>query len=174
MAMATSPPAADPPGPAPEERRLATVAEQAEAIDALLALARARVHVFDRDLAGLGWESAARAERVKAFLRRSRDARLCVIVHDTRHVEAACPRLLALLRGYGHAMSLWRTGPEARGATDALVVVDARHALHRYHADQPRATLLLSMPQAVGPLASRYDEIWATGAPALGGTTLGL
>jgi len=71
-------------------------------------------------------------------------------------------------------MSVWRTGAEARGASDALLIVDAQHALHRYHADQPRATLLTSMPQAVRPLVDRFEEIWATGEPAVGGTTLGL
>ncbi|GIK85317.1 MAG: hypothetical protein BroJett026_07980 [Betaproteobacteria bacterium] len=160
--------------PPPEERRLDTIAAQREAIDALLALATQRVHVFDRDLADGGWDTAARAEALKAFLRRSRTAELRIVVHDTRHLERSCPRITALLRGYAHAMAVWRTGPEARSASDALVIVDARHALHRYHVDQPRATLLLSMPQAVEPLATRFDEIWATGEPALGGSVLGL
>lgn len=160
--------------PPPEERRLDRIAEQREAIDALLALATRSVLVFDRDLAGTGWDSAERAEGIKAFLRRSRDAQMRIIVHDTRHLEAACPRLTSLLRAYGHALSIWRTGTEARSANDALVIVDHRHALHRYHVEQPRATLLLSSPAAVKPLANRFEEIWATGEPALGGTTLGL
>lgn len=171
--MATSPPPTEPP-PTSEERRLETIAAQVEAIDALLALATQRVLVFDRDLVDTGWDGADRAEAVKAFLRRSRNAELRIIVHDTRHLETACPRFTALLRVYGHAMSIWRTGPEARAASDALLIVDAGHALHRYHVDQPRATLLLAMPQAVKPLASRFEEIWATGEPAIGGTTLGL
>jgi hypothetical protein len=160
--------------PDPEERRLDTIAAQREAIDALLSLGSARILVFDRDLADMGWDTAQRAENVKAFLRRSRLAELRIIVHDTRYLASACPRIGALLRVYGHAMSVWRTGIEARGATDALVIVDAQHALERYHVDQPRATLLLSMPQAVRPLVGRFDEIWATGEPAIGGTTLGL
>jgi hypothetical protein len=172
--MATSPPPADTASPAPEERRLDTLAAQVEAIDWLLALATQRVLVFDRALADTGWESAARAENVKAFLRRSHGAELRIIVHDTRHLESACPRLTTLLRTYGHAMSVWRTGVEARGATDALTIADGRHALHRYHVERPRATLLVEMPQVVRPLVERFDEIWATGEPAVGGTTLGL
>lgn len=171
--MAGSPPTSDE-AAAPQERRLDTIAAQVEAIDQLLALATQRLRVFDRDLAEGGWDSAQRADNVKAFLRRSRDARLSIIVHETRWLEASCPRLLALLRGYGHAMAVWRTGTEARAATDALVIADDRHALHRYHADQPRATLLLGSPQGVRPLVERFEAIWATGEPAVGGTTLGL
>ena len=160
--------------PAPEERRLDTLADQRQAIDALLALAAQRVLVFDRDLADGGWDGAARADAIKAFLRRARNAELRIIVHDPRHLEVACPRITSLLRVYAHAMSVWRTGHEARGASDALVIVDGRHALYRYHVDQPRATLMLSLPAAVRPLVERFDEIWATGEPAIGGTTLGL
>ena len=169
--MAGSPPA-DLPGA--QAQRLDSVAQQREAIDALLERATQRVLVFDRDLAGMGWEAPARAEGVKAFLRRARDAQLRIIVHDERFLAASCPRLVALLKIYGHALTVWRTGPEARGASDALVLVDGCHALHRYHVDQPRATLMLSAPAEVKPLVARFEEIWATGEPALGGTTLGL
>lgn len=171
--MATSPPPADD-RPAPQELRLESLAEQVHAIDRLIELAQHTLQVFDRDLAEGGWASAARAERLTGFLRRARNARLSIIVHDTRHLESACPRLLALARTYGHAMAIWRTGAEARHAADALVIADGRHHLHRYHVDQPRATLAIDMPLATTPLVARFEEIWATGEPALGGSVLGL
>jgi hypothetical protein len=71
-------------------------------------------------------------------------------------------------------MAIWRTGAEARHAADALVIADGRHYLHRYHVDQPRATLAIAMPLATTPLCARFEEIWATGEPALGGSVLGL
>jgi hypothetical protein len=160
--------------PAQGETRLDTIAAQADAIDTLIDLASARVLVFDRDLAEGLWNTARRADRVAAFLRRSRHARLSIIVHEPRYVEASCPRLVDLLKVYSHAMNVWRTGIEARGATDALVIADGRHSLHRYHVDQPRATLAIDMPAAAKPLVARFDEIWATGEPALGGSVLGL
>jgi hypothetical protein len=171
MASSHPPPEAS---PEPHEARLDSLAEQTRGIDRLIDLAQHTLQVFDRDLAEGGWSSADRAERLTRFLRRSRNARVSIIVHDTRHLETACPRLLALLKTYGHAMAIWRTGAEARHASDALVIADGRHHLHRYHVDQPRATLALEMPQATQPLAARFEEIWATGEPALGGSVLGL
>jgi len=158
----------------PVEIRLDTIAAQVDAVDRLIGLARQRLCVFDRDLAEGGWERAERASALAAFLRRVRGARASIIVHDTRYLEGSCPRILALLRVYGHAMDIWRTGPEARGASDALVIADGLHALHRYHVEQPRATLTLAMPQVAKPLMLRFEEIWATGEPALGGSVLGL
>jgi hypothetical protein len=71
-------------------------------------------------------------------------------------------------------MQVWRTGAEARAASDALLIADDRHYLHRYHVDQPRATLAVAMPTAAKPLVARFGQIWATGEPALGGSVLGL
>ena len=71
-------------------------------------------------------------------------------------------------------MQVWRTGVDARSAMDPLVIVDGRHFLHRYHVDQPRATLAIDMPAAAKPLVARFEEIWATGEPGLGGSVLGL
>lgn len=170
--MASSPPASD--DPAQGEVRLDTLAAQVDAIDTLIELATTRLLVFDRDLSEGGWNGTRRADRVAAFLRRSRNARMSVIVHEPRYLEASCPRLADLLKVYGHAMQVWRTGVEARGATDALVIADDRHFLQRYHIDQPRATLGIDVPAATKPLLARFEEIWATGAPALGGSVLGL
>jgi hypothetical protein len=170
--MDISNPSDGPPSAAREER-LDTVAAQADAIDRLIDLATLKLSVFDADLSETGWSSARRAQRLAAFLRK-RHARLSVIVHDIRYLESSCPRFVDLLKVYGHAMQIWRTGIEARSASDALVIADDMHYLHRYHMDQPRATLAISMPAAAKPLVARFEEIWASGEPALGGSVLGL
>jgi len=174
--MVTSTPTPDDPGPAPEPRdeTLESVAAQAAAIDELIELARQRIRVFDIDLAQGGWNTASRAERLGAFLRRSRQARLDIIVHDTRFLESACPRLLALVRQYSHAVTVCRSGSEARAAMDPLLIVDDRHYLHRFHVERPRAALGIEQAQAAKPLVTRFEEIWATGEPGLSATVLGL
>ena len=97
-----------------------------------------------------------------------------MIVHETRWLEQTCPRFLALLKTWGHAMTVYRTGPEARNAMDPLLIADDRHFLHRFHVDGARAALAFDAPAAARPLVARFDEIWATGEPGLAGTVLGL
>ena len=160
--------------PKSQVSELATVAEQVAAIDRLLALAQNHVRVFDLDLAQTGWGTHARVEALATFLRGMRGRRCDIIVHDTRYIEAACPRLLNLLRNYGHAVTIFRTGPDARVATDPLMIVDRRHYLHRFHYEQPRAALGIDCPDEAHLLSNRFDEIWATGEPAISGTVLGL
>jgi len=161
-------------GPAPREETLTTLKAQIAAIDEMIALATQSIRVFDADLAETGWNSAARSERLATFLRRSRQARLDIIVHDTRWIESSCPRLTALLKTFSHAVTIYKTGPEARGASDPLVIVDGRHFLHRFHIEQPRAALGIEQPRAARSLVDRFEEIWATGEPGITATVLGL
>jgi len=173
--MDTSSPSNPPPDEAPEARewRAETVAEQVAALDAIVALARARLQVFDVDLSQGGWDRPERIDALTRFLR-GRNARFDVIVHDTRWLEASAPRFVALLRQFGHGMTVYKTGAEARSAMDPLCIADARHYVHRFHVERPRAAVAVDMPQATRPLCSRFEEIWATGEPGLAGTVLGL
>ena len=161
-------------GPAPRHDVIATASAYRAAIDELIEIARSKLQVFDIDLSEGGWDGAARADHLAAFLRRMPNAHFDLIVHDTRWIEQSCPRLLMLLKGYSHAMTLYRTGPGARSAMNPLVIADGRHFLHRFHVDHPRAALGIEQPQDAQPLAARFDEIWVTGEPGLGGSVLGL
>jgi hypothetical protein len=160
--------------PAPRTVALSTIAEQIAAIDELIGLAQRRIRVFDRDLSETGWNDAERVARLGAFLRGMRGRRLDIIVHDTGYLEQSCARLLGLLRAYSYAVTIYRTGPQARHASDPLVIVDEAHYLHRYHFEQLRATLAIEQPEQTRPLAMRYEEIWATGEPGINATVLGL
>lgn len=172
MASSTLPePAA---APTPREVRLDTVAAQTAAIDELIEMARSKLQVFDIDLSQTGWDQATRAANLAAFLRRAPAARIDIIVHDTRWIQGSCPRLVNLLRRFSHGITVYQTGQEAKVAMDPLLIVDGRHYLHRFHIDQPRASLVIENPQQASPLVTRFEEIWATGEPGMAGTVLGL
>jgi hypothetical protein len=160
--------------PAPREQRLGDVAAHVAAIDEIVGYARSRIQVFDIDMGWSGWTRAVRVEALSRYLRANRHAALDIIVHDTRWLEASSGRLLLMLRQFPHAVTIYKTGSEAAGAMDPLILVDRAHCVHRFHIDQPRGSLVVAQPSAVKSLAARFDEIWATGEPGLSSTTLGL
>ncbi len=176
MATSTPAPPDDAASSPPSARRetLATVSAQTTAIDTLIGLAKQSIRVFDVDLSETGWNDTPRAEKLAAFLRSSRTARLEIIVHDTGWIERSCPRLINLLRTYSHAITIYRTGEGARHAMDPLVIVDDRHFLHRLDILQPRAVLAFEDPVATQPLVERFEAIWASGEPGITATVLGL
>jgi hypothetical protein len=153
---------------------LLTTAEQSAAIDRLIALAELRIRVFDHDLSQMGWNRDVRMEGLSTFLRGGRGRRVDIIVHDVRYASESCPRLMSLLQRYSHALTIYRTGAEARHASDPLLIIDERHFLHRFHFEQPRAALGLDQPEEARSLINRFDEIWATGEPGINATQLGL
>jgi hypothetical protein len=176
--MATStptPPDADSsPDAQPRHETLGSVVAQIGAIDTLIGLARHSIRVFDVDLSGTGWNDAARAERIVAFLRATRNARLDIVVHDTGWIERSCPRLTRLLKVHGHAITIRRTGEDAKHAMDPLIIVDDQHYLHRLHIAQLRAVLGIAEPDAARPLVERFEAIWSSSEPGLSATVLGL
>ena len=174
--MATSTPTPPEAGasPTPRHEALETIAALVAAIDELVGLARRSIRVFDVDLSDTGWNSIARSERLAAFLRGSRHARLDLIVHDTRYLERSCPRLRNLQRLHTGAISIFRAGPQARAAMDPIVLVDDRHYLHRFNYERPRASLGIDDPRGAQALKLRFDDVWAMREEELPGTTLGL
>ncbi|HTL76839.1 MAG TPA: hypothetical protein VL654_10985 [Casimicrobiaceae bacterium] len=174
--MASSPtdtPLRPPPG-LPREARLESLSEIRRAHDEVIALAQRHIKVFDRDLSSDGWNSPERCSALSSYLRRKPGARLDIIVHETRYVEAYAARLTALLGRHAHAMKIYRTGPRARPAMDPLVIVDDMHFVHRHHVAWAHATLSIGNPERAKPLVERFDEIWATGEAGVSASVLGL
>jgi hypothetical protein len=154
--------------------RLDSLAALDRAHTEVIALAQRHVKVFDTDLGWGTWNAADRCEALSAFLRRMPGARVDVIVHDTRWIEARGGRFSALLARHANAMKIYRTGPAARAAMDPLLIVDDLHFVHRHHADWPHGTLSIGSPERAKALVERFGEIWATGEPGVAGAVLGL
>jgi hypothetical protein len=148
--------------------------EYGPALDRLLALAASEILVFDRDLRDGGWNAPARVDLLRAFLLGHHSSRMQIIVHETTHIESHLPRLVLLLRDYSHKFSILRTIEDGRNAWDALVIVDGRHVVHRFHQDSPRGELALNAPLKAQQLRDRYDDILAFTEPGVNATQMGL
>ena len=160
--------------PVPRREVLLSFAAQVEALDALIDRAQRSIRVFDIDLSEMGWNTTARAERITRFVRASQTATLDIVVHDTQWIERSCPRLTNLLKFYAHAITIRRTGEDAKHATDPLAIVDDRHFLHRLHIARARAVLSTDNLEAAKPLVARLDAIWAGAVPGVSASVTGL
>jgi hypothetical protein len=65
------------------------VSAQVAALDEIIGLAQHSIRIFDYDMSEMGWNSQARADRLSAFLRRSRTSKVEIIVHETRWLESS-------------------------------------------------------------------------------------
>ena len=109
--------------------------EYEAAIDTILQKASIRIRIFDHTL-GMEYNSSRRVEQLRHFLRANRRNSLQIVLHDTRTMDRNCPRILHLLRTYGHAISIHETHPTAKSVYDPFVIVDDRCFVHRFHFDE--------------------------------------
>jgi hypothetical protein len=158
----------------PVYRPVFGTAESLAAIDEVIAAAQRSIRIFDITLSGRGFNSPARADRLREFLVRGRAHRLQIALHETELLERECPRLLILLRQFPMSIEIHRTIMQARNANDPCVIADDHSVWHQLHHEQPRAIVALHSPADALPIGQRFDEIWELSEPAVSATTLGL
>jgi hypothetical protein len=155
-------------------RIISGAAESLAAIESVVEAAERTLRIFDVSLSSRGFNTPARAERLRQFLVGGRAHRVLIALHETSLLERENPRLLNLLRQFPMSIEIHRTLGQARNAQDPFVVADDHSVWHQLHFEQPRAIVALQSPADALPIAQRFDEIWELSEPAVSATTLGL
>ena len=155
-------------------RVISGIAESLAAIDAVIDAAERTLRIFDVSLSQRGFNTPARAEKLREFLVAGRAHRILIALHDTEPLERENPRLLSLLRQFPMSIEIHRTIAQARNASDPFIVADDHSMWHQLHFEQPRAVVAIRSPEDALPIAQRFDEIWELSEPAVSATTLGL
>ena len=151
-----------------------TEADFQQAVDRLLAAPGREMRIFDPDLSALRLNTAQRVEQLRQFLAASRTRRLYVVVHSPDHLTKYCPRMMALLSRFAHAIQVNCTHEEIRNLQDAFLVLDAQHYLRRPVAGHFRGAIGLHDETEALAMRSRFQEIWSASYPGVASTTVGL
>ena len=149
-------------------------ADYIAALDTLCGLAQRELYVFEKDFEDIGFNSEARYNTLRTFLLASPSNRLHLLAHDTSPLAQRCPRLMILLRQFGHNMHIYQTPKHLLHLTEPFAVVDEAHYVRRFHFDDPRGILAQHDPAGARVLKSRFEEMWTASHPAVSSTTLGL
>jgi hypothetical protein len=157
----------------PIHRPLNGAGEYEAALDEIIDSAGSALRIFDHTLSA-AYNSPRRHEALRRFLLASRRNTLRIVVHEPAHLDRNCPRLLALLRQFSHAIHIHETHPVAKSVYDPFAVADDRFFVHRFHFEELRGLSALEDPIGAHTLIERFEEIWEASSPAVGPTTLGL
>jgi uncharacterized protein YjiS (DUF1127 family) len=144
------------------------------AVDAAILAADRQISIFDRDLSRLCLDERDRVAALRSFVGSRRGNSIRIAVQNTRLIETKMPRLIALLRVFGHAIEIRRTPRELDRLSDSHVLTDNGVAVIRFHIDQPRGKLIVGDLVAVHPWLDRFGELWSSSAPCALGSALGL
>jgi len=151
-----------------------TRAAYQQAVETVLSAAKRELCVFDPDIKALDLDSRSRSELISAFLSGGRDRSLRVVLHDLDHLARYSPRLMGLLKRYGHSFSVHQTPESLRTITDAFVLADETSGVIRFHVDHFRGKLLVGHPAEVHDWHQRFEELWLESTPGTSATHLGL
>lgn len=144
------------------------------AVERLLEQPGRELRIFDPDGTALRLNDPACIEGLERFLLASRTRRMYLVLHHTEHLTRHCPRMMALLARFSHAVQINRSSEEIRELQDAFLVLDALHYVRRPVASYFRGAIGLGDETEGLGMRSRFMEIWAASIPAVSSTTLGL
>jgi hypothetical protein len=159
---------------APSYERFDSKAGFEAALERLLGQPGRELRVFDPDGAALRLNDAARIGQLENFLLASRTRRIYMALHSTDHLTRQCPRMMALLARFSHAVQINRTQEEIRELQDAFLVLYSIHYLRRPVAPYFRGAVGLGDETEGLAMRGRFAEIWAASYPAVSSTTVGL
>lgn len=149
-------------------------ADYIAALDTLCGLAQRRLCLFEKDLDGLGFNSEARYDTLRAFLLASPSNHLQLLAHDTSLLVRRCPRMMLLLRQFAHNMHIYRTPQHLKHVSEPFALADELHYVRRFHFDDPRGILAQSDAEGARTLQSRFAEMWLSSQTGACANTLGL
>lgn len=151
-----------------------TPAELRAAFDALLASSHRALRLYDHDLHLYELDDAARHAALRAFCVAGGGRSIALLLDDTSRVARDHPRLMQLVRDFGHVLAIREADPAAPRPDTAFVIGDRHGVLRRadksavhgdYHPDDPaRAT----------PLLQEFEAMWQRAPMRVSATTLGL
>lgn len=131
------------------------------------------VRIFDRSLSPR-YNTSARCGLIRDFLRADPLNRLFVVLHEPGNVQQVAPRLVAVLRRFGHAAQVRVTPQAARHIHDSFAIFDASHYLHRFHHDHLRFARGRDELAGAQALLDRFNELWEASKPSVATSVLGL
>lgn len=144
------------------------------AFDTLLAGAPRELRLYDRTLDFWQLDDARRHAALRALCVTGGGRRIECLLDDTQHVARQHPRLMQLVRDFGHVLRIRQSPPDAPRPDEAFVLADRRGVLLRADKSSSQGILHPDDTGRASPLVQHFDALWQRAQSEVSATTLGL
>jgi len=151
-----------------------TPAEFRAAFDVLLAHTQRELRLYDHDLALLDIDHLPRHANLRALCVAGGGHRIELLIDEIHHVTRDFPRLMQLVRDFGHVIEIRQADPVAPRPDQAFVLADRHGILRRADKSAVHGTLHLDAPHDAIPLHQSFEAMWQRSQASVTSTTLGL
>ncbi len=145
----------------PPSRTLLTWNDNAVALDELIGSATRSIDVFDADLRHQGWNSTQRTDALTRAMR-DRRVQIRIALLDTAHLPTEMPRLVNLLKTYGHRLIVLRTRASPK-PTQFMAVADRQQSIFRPVLVRSGGRYETEDIRKSSTYASTFEVVWQVG-----------
>lgn len=151
-----------------------TPTEFRAAFDTLLASTQRQLRLYDHDLGLFDIDHAPRHAALRAQCVAGGGRRIELLLDDISHVARNHPRLIQLVRDFGHVLEIRQADPDAPRPDQAFVLADRHGALIRADKTAVHGTLHLDDARDTVLLNQNFEGMWQRAQAHVSATTLGL
>lgn len=151
-----------------------TPAEFQAAFDTLLSGTQRTFRVYDRDLSLFGIEHTPRHTSLRTLCVAGGGRRIELLLDDIDRLARDYPRLMQLVRDFGHVIEIRQADPNAPRPEQAFVLANRHGVLLRADKSVMHGALHLDDAHAAVPLHQSFESMWQRAPAFVSATTLGL
>ncbi len=151
-----------------------TPSEYRTAFDTLLSHTQRQIRLYDHDLSLFDIDQQPRHASLRALCVAGGGRRIELLLDDIQHVARNYPRLMQLVRDFGHVIEVRQADPVAPRPDQAFVLVDRQGVLLRADKTAMHGTLHLDDPHTAVALNHDFEAMWQRSQTSVTATTLGL
>lgn len=144
------------------------------AFDTVLASVSRQLRLYDHDLGPYDLDDPARHARLRAACLAGAGHRVELLLDTVDHVARDHPRLMQLVRDFGHVLEIRKADPVLPRPDHAFVLADRRGVLLRADKHALRGTLHPDDTLSATRLNQEFEAIWQRSPASVTATTLGL
>jgi hypothetical protein len=149
-----------------QHEKISTIADYVNALDQICALSKQDLFIFEKDFVSIGFNNIARIEVLRSLILSNPNHRLLLLAHDTSQISQHCPRLMTLLRQFGHNMCIYQTPKNLQHITEPFAVGDKSNFVRRFHFDHTPGICGQNDSINANLLISRFMEMWQVSQPS--------
>ncbi len=151
-----------------------TPSEFRAAFDLLLAGSPQHLRLYDHDLDLFDIEQPERHACLRQLCVAGGGRSIDVLLDDTRHLVRDCPRLIHMLRDFGHVLHIRLSSPNAPRPDQAFVLADRQSVLIRTDKTALLGVVHPDAPHQALPWLQRFEAMWQQAQTNMSATPLGL
>jgi hypothetical protein len=144
------------------------------AFDTLLASTHRQLRLYDHDLHLYDLDAIARHTVLRAFCAAGGGRSIELLLDDTGRIARDHPRLMQLVRDFGHVLAVRQADPDATRPGHAFVVGDRHGVLLRADKSAVHGSYHADDPARAAPLLEEFGDMWQRAPAQLSATALGL